>query len=99
MPILTEYNGKSQRYIEVLEKKVTMCQYVTHSLVGYVLDANTYYGIGKQSVFAFQSNHLNNFISKKVIIMGKKIEEYPIENGLKFIDVISIENDKVVLLE
>lgn len=102
MPEPKVSNVKNQMYKGIIQKSnATMYENATHILVGHLLNGDAYYNIGKQSIIALKSNNinLNNFISEKVIIIGAKIDSFPIENGPDFIEVTSIEKDKMVKIE
>ncbi len=78
----------SEKYIVldgVLKKQgVTTYQYGTHVLKT------------KEGIFALRSKVLNmdEFVNQKVVIIGTKIEGYPIEGGPEFISVTRITSVK-----
>lgn len=77
--------------------EMTSYQYGTHILKGFLLDGNpdTH---GKEVIYALKSNkvNLNEFSGKKVIIIGSKVEGYPIEGGPILIEVSGVEIDKIM---
>lgn len=77
--------------------EMTNYQYGTHILKGFLLDGNPSTH-GKESIYALKSSkvNLNKFLDKKVIIIGSKVEGYPIEGGPILIEVSQIEIDKIV---
>jgi hypothetical protein len=60
----------------------------------YMYGTHTISGEGKN--FALQSTtiDLDKYVNKKVVVKGKKMEGYPIDNGPEFIDVKVVEQQE-----
>jgi hypothetical protein len=76
--------------------EVTSYQYGTHQLNGNILDGNPG-NIGKEILFALKSDKINldEWLGKKVIITGRKVAGYPVENGPDYVNVTAIEADQI----
>ncbi len=77
--------------------EVTSYQYGTHLLKGNILDGKPN-NLRKVVNFALKSDsqNLDAFIGKKVIITGTKIAGFPIEGGPDYYLVSTIEEDKQI---
>ena len=72
---------KSIELIGVIKKQgITTYQYGTHILKG-----NKNYALKSKTII------LDNYLEKRVKIIGKAVSGYPIEGGPLYIDVINIE--------
>jgi hypothetical protein len=90
--------NNSQLWAGVLEKaEVNSYMYGTHVLNGYPLSGDTA-TFGKTTPFAISSKaiDLDGWVGKKVIVMGKLVDGYPVENGPPFIEVHQIEEDQKI---
>lgn len=91
-------NTVKQMWVGIVSKSEnTSYQYGTHQLNGTLIDGNPDTA-DKVILFALKSDKikLDDWIGKKVIVSGNKVEGYPIENGPDYIEVTAIENDQEI---
>ncbi|MDI9325469.1 MAG: hypothetical protein QM526_01640 [Alphaproteobacteria bacterium] len=73
---------------------ITTYQYGTHTLTGIAIDKAQH---TIKNIYALKGNteELNAYIGKDVILTAKKIPGYPIEGGPDYLDVRAIEINQV----
>jgi hypothetical protein len=97
----TKIETNTQMWTGIITKlEMSTFQYGTHLLNGIPLDGNPD-NVSKSLKFALKSDKVNldEWIGKKVIITGSKVNGYPVENGPDFINVTAIEVDQRINLK
>lgn len=79
----------------ISKQEVSFYQYGTHTFNGKILSTNSE-NLNNKVTLALKSDKINldKWIEKEVIITGKKVKGYPIENGPDYVNVTQIKEHK-----